>query len=221
MLIDTRELFKQIQNASDLDKSRKMSAYMKGHFPFLGIPTPNRRKICKQFFSDVRHIKTIDWCFIDECWDHAEREYQYIALDYLVKKKCYLNLHDIPKLQVLALSKSWWDTIDILDQLIGDMGLMYLEIDDLMLEWSMDENFWLRRIAINHQLLRKEKTNTNLLHSILVNNLNQKEFFINKAIGWSLRSYSKTEPNWVRNFIVEYKYGLSSLSIREGSKYIS
>ena len=74
-----------------------------------------------------------------------------------------------------------------------------------MLEWSLDEDFWLRRIAIDHQLGRKEKTNTALLEKILVNNLGSREFFINKAIGWSLRDYSKTDPEWVRDFIRTYE----------------
>lgn len=60
-----------------------------------------------------------------------------------------------------------------------------------MLEWSKDEDFWVRRIEIDHQLCRKEKTNTKLLEEILVNNFGSNEFFIKKAIGWSLRDYSK------------------------------
>ena len=72
-----------------------------------------------------------------------------------------------------------------------------------MLRWSKDQDFWLRRIAIDHQLGRKEKTNTKLLEKIIVNNFGSKEFFINKAIGWALRDYSKTNPKWVENFINE------------------
>ena len=94
------------------------------------------------------------------------------------------------------------------------------EVDDLMLEWSLDEDFWLRRIAIDHQLGRKEKTNTELLEKILVNNLGSREFFINKAIGWSLRDYSKTDPEWVRDFIRTYGEKMDKLSVREGSKYL-
>ena len=89
-----------------------------------------------------------------------------------------------------------------------------------MLDWSTDDNFWLRRVAIDHQLLRKEKTKTDLLEKILVNNLHQTEFFINKAMGWSLRDYSKTNPDWVRDFIARNREGLSNLTIREASKYI-
>ena len=89
-----------------------------------------------------------------------------------------------------------------------------------MIDWSLDEDFWLRRIAIDHQLLQKEKTDIVLLEKILINNLNQTEFFITKAIGWSLRDYSKTNPHWVRDFLGKHQHKMSSLSIREVIKYL-
>lgn len=89
-----------------------------------------------------------------------------------------------------------------------------------MLKWSKDKNIWLRRVSIDHQLLRKEKNDTELLEKIIVNNFGSNEFFINKAIGWALRDYSKTNKEWVSNFIKKYNNNLSSLSIREGSKYL-
>ena len=89
-----------------------------------------------------------------------------------------------------------------------------------MLEWSKDEDLWVRRIAIDHQLCRKEKTNTELLERIIVNNFGSDEFFINKAIGWALRDYSKTNPEWVKDFVNKYNTKMHSLSIKEASKYI-
>ena len=85
--------------------------------------------------------------------------------------------------------------------------------------WATDENIWIRRCAIEHQLGRKENTDTALLTEIIEANLKSTEFFINKAIGWALRDYSKTDPDWVRNFIATHP-GLSTLSVREGSKYV-
>lgn len=117
-------------------------------------------------------------------------------------------------------TKQWWDTIDGLNRIIGHIGLKDERIQELMLTWSKDDDFWMRRIAINHQLGRKEKTNTQLLEQILVNNFGSSEFFINKAIGWSLRDYSKTNPEWVRHFIETYKNKMDALSIREASKYL-
>ena len=89
-----------------------------------------------------------------------------------------------------------------------------------MLEWSLDEDFWVRRVAIDHQLCRKERTNTALLEQIIVNNLGSGEFFINKAIGWSLRDYSKTNPAWVRDFLNRYGERMERLSVREAGKYV-
>ena len=132
----------------------------------------------------------------------------------------FLVEDDISKLKELVLTKSWWDTVDILDKVIGSIIYNNKNLYPIILEWSKDDNIWLRRVAIDHQLLRKEKTDTDLLEKILVNNLNYTEFFINKAIGWSLRDYSKTNPQWVKDFIEKYKNNMASLSIREASKYI-
>lgn len=74
-----------------------------------------------------------------------------------------------------------------------------------MLEWSKDEDFWERRIAIDHQLCRKEKTNTKLLEAILINNFGSNEFFINKTIGWSLQDYSKANHELVKEFVENTK----------------
>ena len=145
---------------------------------------------------------------------------QYSALDYLQIVKELLTDKDIPRLKKLVLTKSWWDTIDYLDMIIGGIALKYPGINNVLLEWSVDENIWLRRIAIDHQLLRKEKTNIELLKKIIENNFEQTDFFINKAIGWALRDYSKTNPEWVRNFIEKNKEKMAKLSIREASKYI-
>ena len=107
-----------------------------------------------------------------------------------------------------------------LDRIIGGIGLEDPRVDGVMLEWSLDEDFWVRRVAIDHQLCRKERTNTALLEQIIVNNLGSGEFFINKAIGWSLRDYSKTNPAWVRDFLNRYGERMERLSVREAGKYV-
>ncbi len=132
-----------------------------------------------------------------------------------------LVLDDVPKIKVLIQKKSWWDTVDGFHRIIGEVALKYPVMDNMMIQWSLDENLWLRRIAINHQMFRKEKTKVELFEEILSNNLGGDEFFINKAIGWALRDYSKTNPAWVAGFIRKYRDKLSKLSIKEGSKYLS
>ena len=194
-----------------------MSAYMRGQFAFLGIPTPERKRLCRDF---LKTQKAVDWAFLFKCWEQPEREYQYLAIDCLAKLKSHLMPDDVPNIKRLITTKSWWDTVDALDVIVGDIALRYAEVNETFLAWSVDDNIWLRRTAIDHQLTRREKTDTALLEQILLNNFGQDEFFIDKAIGWALRDYSKTNPEWVRDFIEKYKDRMSPLSIREGSKYI-
>ena len=145
---------------------------------------------------------------------------QYFACDYLIALEKYLQFEDLDKIRQFVEEKSWWDTIDSLIKPIGKLGLRDSRVDKVMLEWSRDSNFWLRRVAIEHQLLRKKNMNAKLLNTILENNLGQEEFFINKAIGWALRDYSKTDPTWVQGFIQTHQDEMASLSIKEGSKYL-
>ena len=218
--MDANELFNLLEQNRDIERAQQMSAYMRNQFPFLGITSPKRRELSREFLKEARQKLVIDWDFVYECWNKPEREYQYVAIDYLKRMEQFLTASDVPKIKEIALRKSWWDTIDSLDKIIGSIAFEYPEVNDVLLKWSVAENIWLRRIAINHQRGRKEKTDTELLEKIIVNNLGDSEFFINKAIGWILRDYSKVNPDWVRAFIEKYKEELAPLSIREGSKYI-
>ena len=218
--MDFNKLYEEMIQHKNEEQAQKMSKYMLNKFEYIGIKTPERRKIFKNFFKEYKNEEKIDWEFVNKCWENKYREFQYIAADYLKNMKDKLTIDDIPKLKQLILKKSWWDTIDNLDMTIGALALKDSNVNKILLEWSLDENIWLKRIAIDHQLLRKEKTNTELLEKILKNNLGQTEFFINKAIGWALRDYSKTNPEWVKNFIEKNRENMAKLSIKEASKYL-
>ena len=213
------DIFTEFEKLKKDKKAIEMSAYMKNQFAFLGIQAKPRKEIENKIFKSVSK-EDLDFKFTDKCYKNKYREFQYAAIDYLNFKKSYLNISHIEILKNYILTKSWWDTIDHLDKIVGDIALRDEKVNEILLNWSLDENIWLRRVAIDHQILRKEKTNTELLERIIINNFNHKEFFINKAIGWSLRDYSKTNPKWVRDFIKRHKDSMNNLSIREASKYI-
>ena len=217
--MDVKELLEDLKRVASPNDAVAMKTYMKNKFEFLGAKTPARRKLAKAFFKQQTDF-VIDWNFINEAWNNPYRELQYTALDYLEIRNKLLTPSDLPRLKKLAQTKSWWDTIDFLDRLVGSIIARFPETKEIIVAWSCDEDIWLRRLAIDHQLLRKEKTDTELLEKILVNNLGRTEFFINKAIGWALRDYSKTNPDWVRAFIERHRAEMAALSIREGSKYL-
>ena len=211
---------------TDLEENRNellaesMSKYMQDKFRFLGVRGATRTEIYKKYFPDARKTKIIDWDFIESCWNKEEREFQYVVVYYLKAMQKFLKREDISRLKYLIVTKSWWDTVDLLAKVVGSLVIRIEGYDQIMLEWSKDSNIWLKRVAILYQLSLKEKVDKQVLERILVNNLGDSEFFINKAIGWALRDYSKFNPEWVREFIEKNKNGIANLSLREASKYI-
>lgn len=200
--------------------AESMSKYMQDKFRFLGVRGATRTEIYKKYFPDARKTKTIDWYFVESCWNKEEREFQYVVVYYLKAMQKFLKREDISRLKYLIVTKSWWDTVDLLAKVVGSLVIRIEGYDQIMLEWSKDSNIWLKRVAILYQLSLKDKVDEIILDKILVNNLGDNEFFINKAVGWALRDYSKFNPEWVREFIKKNKDNMANLSIREAIKYI-
>ncbi|MGJ7920661.1 DNA alkylation repair protein [Neobacillus sp. LXY-4] len=213
-----REILEEHRNA---ENAGPMAKYLKNKFPFLGIKSPERRELTKLIFQqiDVKN-EPVDVEFILTLWDQAEREYQYVALDYLAKVIKKVNKAEIGLMEKLITTKSWWDTVDTLaSQPVGTIVADAKELIPAVIDgWSIHENMWLRRTSILFQLKYKQATDEELLYRYILANAGSKEFFIQKAIGWALREYSKTNPESVKQFIE--KNTLMPLSVREGSKYI-
>ena len=198
-----------------------MQNYMKNHFPFLGIKTPKRRELMKEFFQESGILKeSFQIDFIKALWELDEREYQYAALDYIEKSIKKLDKDHLPLFEKLITTKSWWDSVDALaPKPVGKIAANFPEVIPQVIEgWAYGDHLWLNRAAILFQLKYKDSTDEKLLYRYILQNKKSKEFFIQKAIGWALREYSKTNPESVKSFIESHE--LPKLSVREGSKYI-
>ncbi|MEH7095907.1 DNA alkylation repair protein [Neobacillus vireti] len=221
VLIETHVLTKLFEEKRDADNAGPMQNYMKGHFSFLGIKSPLRKELEKKFFQETGLLhEPFNKEFIEELWNKQDREYQYTALTYMEKSLKKLHKSDLPFMEWLITTKSWWDTVDaIAPKPVGKIAENFPEVIVETIDgWSVNENIWLRRAAILFQLKYKGKTNEDLLYRYIMKNAESKEFFIQKAIGWALREYSKTNPASVKKFIEGHK--LAPLSVREGSKYL-
>lgn len=232
-MINIIEEFRQHKNE---ENAEKQAAYLRHQFEFIGLKTPERRLLAKDFLKEKKADKQIDWELVFEFWNLPEREFQYLALDYLHQMKKWLIFDDMEKIKKLTVSKSWWDTVDALDELIGHLLLTgrkqatendstaYEQVKTLVKEWAQAENFWVRRIAIDCQLSFKNQTDLELLSYNIEKNLLGssfvEEFFITKAIGWALRDLAKTNSAWVIKFIEEHENKMAKLSIREASKHL-
>jgi 3-methyladenine DNA glycosylase AlkD len=202
------------------EKVPRMKAYMRDQFEYLGVQSPAMRQALTPLLLRHKTPADIDWGFVEECWADPHRELQYTALSYLGSNENLLDRTHIPILRGLIIQKSWWDTVDSIVHLVGAIVQRDSELKALMIDWSLDDNMWIRRTAIEHQLSFKMKTDTELLEVILVNNFGSNEFFINKAIGWALRDYAWANPDWVRDFIDRHRPQMAPLSIHEGGKHL-
>jgi 3-methyladenine DNA glycosylase AlkD len=120
----------------------------------------------------------------------------------------------------MLITKSWWDTVDSIAG--GTVGVQFQRFPDVrekyLPKWRASDNFWLRRTAILFQLNYKKETDFDLLCEIIRENLDSNEFFINKAIGWSLRQYARIDPKAVKKFAKSTR--LHPLSQREALKHL-
>ena len=229
-------IIEEIRQHKNEENAEKQAAYLRHQFEFIGLKTPERRLLAKDFLKEKKADKKIDWKLVFEFWNLPEREFQYLALDYLHQMKKWLIFDDMEKIKKLTVSKSWWDTVDALDELVGQLLLpgrkqatendstAYEQVKTLVKEWAQAENFWIRRIAIDCQLSFKNQTDLELLSYNIEKNLLGSsfadEFFITKAIGWALRDLAKTNSAWVIKFIEEHENKMAKLSIREASKHL-
>ena len=221
---------KEIENIykshANPERAKKMAAYMRNNFEFYGLPAGLRRELSKAYIKEGKKIKSINWDLLTELFSNSYREINYFGLDLLKAQSHLLTIGDFENLVGLAKIRPWWDTIDNIDSIIGGLGYGDKVFEEKILDLASNDNFWLRRIAIGHQRKYKDQTDPDLLAKIIKINLEipakdkDEKFFIDKAIGWALREYSKTNPTWVGSFLHEESKALASLTIREASKYL-
>lgn len=207
--------------AADPTEATRMAAYVHNQFAFYGVRAPQRRQLYKNLITKDKKNKVLDWDLLDAAWTNPYRELDYFVCDYLRAQANSLTASDLSRLLPFLTTKQWWESIDSLAPTIGIMAGKDPQVEQVVRNWANSDDIWLRRVAIIHQLGRKTHTDTALLEQILLTNLGSQEFFINKAIGWALRDYSKTDAQWVKTFLNTHQEQLAPLSLREASKYLS
>ena len=216
------ELEAAFKQESNREVAVPMENYMKNNFPFLGIKTEKRRAIFKLIYE--RNKVQIQSDFRSIAWNlfqMKEREYHQVAIDLLIKKfkKNYV-LKDIQLIEKFLVTNSWWDSVDtIAKYLLGGYLLQFPEKTlNVIEQFSNSNNMWLNRSAILFQLSYKEKTNFEILKSECEKHKYSNEFFIQKAIGWALRDYSRFNPNGVEAYVKNTD--LKPLSKREALRLL-
>jgi len=207
--------------ASNPDIAKEQKAYLRDQFEFYGIKTPERRKITKPFLirkylppkSDLEPI-------VRRLWVKPQREYRYFAQELAYRYAKDFEINDIELFEYMITHQSWWDTVDFIATNVLSDYFKYFpnQIQPCVDRWLQSDNIWLQRSALLFQLKWKEDLDQALLTDIILHLNGTDEFFINKAIGWVLCQYSKTDPDWVWDFVEANE--LSALSRKEALRLL-
>lgn len=213
---------KAFRAIADPEKAVHMEAYMRNQFPFLGIKTPERRLICKTHMKNTPLLSEKElFTVVKELWKMPEREYQYFGQELIGFHKKAWTKRIINLVEYCITRKSWWDTVDALNtEGTGPYFLKHPEEITLITgRWNNADNIWLNRSSLLFQKSYKRNLDTRLMGEYIVHLSGSQEFFIQKAIGWILREYGKTNPAWVKEFTRRNK--IAPLSKREALKNLA
>ncbi|AZQ33269.1 DNA alkylation repair protein [Streptomyces cyaneochromogenes] len=208
--------------AADPERAVAARAYMKDVAPFLGIPTPERRALSRTVVQGTPRPDETDCTAVAlRCWQLPEREYHYFAIDYLRRHVGRCSSGFLPVTRHLITTVSWWDTVDLLAaHVVGGLVTVDPKLTADMDAWIVDDDLWVARTALLHQLRYKENTDTERLFAYCLRQSGHPDFFIRKAIGWCLREYAKTDPDAVRDFLARERGRFAPLSVREALKNV-
>jgi 3-methyladenine DNA glycosylase AlkD len=195
---------------------------MKSAMPFLGVRVPEVRRLVRTLVRDLGIKDPGELATAArELWDDAtHREERYAAAAVLGLRPLKGDLSLVPFHEHVARVGAWWDHVDEAAHRIADLHDVHpVETAQVVRRWSSDDgSFWVRRLAILSQLGRKDRVDLDLLSAVLEPNLDDGEFFVRKAVGWSLREVARVHPDWVRDYAATHD--LSPLSRREALKHL-
>lgn len=208
-----------LRAAADPSRAAGQQAYMKSTLPFLGVRVPTARRVAKARGRGIRDGGALRGA-ARTLWDEAQfREERYAALALLGLRPLRGHADLIPLIAHMVRTGQWWDITDELAHRVAELLDAHpAEAALLVRTWSVDDDMWMRRLAIIGQLGRRERLDFDLLADVIAQNADDPEFFIRKAIGWSLRDAARTRPDWVRAFVATHR--LSPLSVREALKHL-
>jgi 3-methyladenine DNA glycosylase AlkD len=217
------DLRSALGTAAEPERAPQMQRYMKSAMPYLGIRLPIVRRLARAA-ERARPLSSRPMLVatVRRLWDDAEyREERYAATELLntASARRLRSMELLPLYRELIVRGAWWDHVDEVAHRVADIRADFpAEMDPVRRGWSTDGDMWLRRAAIISQLGARQATDVDLLTGVIQPNLADREFFIRKAIGWALRDYAWTNPEWARGYVTEHETQLSPLSRREAMR---
>lgn len=208
-----------LRDEADPELAPAQQAYMKSAMPFLGVRVPRVRTVAQGIARGTTDAAVLRDAALMLWREAGYREERYAGTALMALRPLRARLDMVDVHEEMIRTGAWWDHVDeVSHRLTETLEAHPSEMTPLLRRWSRDDDFWVRRAGIISQLGRRGATDRDLLSDVIEPNLADGEFFIRKAIGWALREFGKTDPEWVRTFADTHE--LSPLSRREALRLL-
>ena len=211
---------------ADPERAAAQQRYMKSAMPYRGLSSPQLEAALRPLLRGLEWRDRASWVgTVRALWDEASfREERYAALK-LARHRSARDWQDPAILDLyahLVVTGAWWDLVDeIAAHLVGGVLAGHrVEVTPVIRHWARGDDLWLRRTAVLSQLTHRGETDLVLLHDVIDANVEDRSFWLRKAIGWALRSHARIDPDWVRSEVEALGDRLSPLSRREALKHL-
>ena len=215
-----------LAGAGDPDRAAAQQRYMKSAMPYRGVSSPELTSLLRPLLRAYEPGGRASWdATVRVLWDQAEhREEWYAALAVARHRRArrWLDAGSLDLSRHLVVTGAWWDVVDVVAVHLVGVALRAdrTAATPVVRAWASDADPWVRRTAVLCQVGARDEVDRELLRDAVEANLDDRSFWLRKAVGWALRDHARTDPAWVRAEVERLGDRLSPLSRREATKHL-
>jgi 3-methyladenine DNA glycosylase AlkD len=212
-----------LRAAGTAHRAEGEKAYLRSDLDFTGTLVSATRAEVKRLDTQLKldHDRLI--ALVEALWSKPVFERRLAAIQFLQRHPRLLSATDLPLIERLVRESHTWALVDYLAvDVLGRLVLATPEpMHAAMGRWSTDEDFWIRRSSLLCEL-RTIRTGGSIVRfgARADPMLDEREFFIRKAIGWVLREAGKRRPDEVIAWLGPRTDRASGITVREAVKYL-
>jgi 3-methyladenine DNA glycosylase AlkD len=214
---------RELRAAGTAERAEGEKRYLKSDLDFVGASLGDMRRITRELWREHRPMTRDDLvALVEVLWQQPLFERRMAAAILLELGADALSVDDLPILERLLRESRTWALVDwIAGDVVARMRIADPAVETTLARWATDDDFWIRRSALLAHL-RRLRAGDDLGPFALYADamLDEREFFIRKAIGWVLREAAKRSPERVTAWLAPRTHRASGVTMREAVKYL-
>lgn len=215
----SEQLDARLRSLESPERAEVERRYLKSEADHYGVPVPTLRTLARGVAPDLDRESLL--ALVRASWGRGVHEHRVIATLLLAERVELLERQDVDLVERLIRDSRTWALVDVLaPHVAGPLVERYPELVPRLDAWAHDDDFWLRRASLLAELipLREGRGDFDRFAGHADRMLEEKEFFVRKAIGWVLRDTSRRRPELVRDWVAPRTHRMSGVTIREAVK---